>query len=93
MSNLFQSDDLFLIWLFVLVFTTGFLLICALFMKYSHGLFFSRTIDQYQKDRHDPKFKKERSVGTKFSEFILKYLPPIFINLVILLILKTISLI
>lgn len=51
------------------------------------GLFWSRTLRSYFRDRNDPRFEAEREIGNKISVFLLKYIPPIAIGLLIILIL------
>lgn len=90
MTSTFADMDFLSLFILSGVFTTGLLLISALFMKKSGGLFFSRTISQYEEDQKNPKFENERQLGKRVTTFIMKYVPPIFIAFLILLVLKTI---
>lgn len=90
---MFQNNDSLINWLFLGVSISGFLLAIALFMKRSNGLFFARSITQYKKDKNNPNYEKERYIGSTTSDYLLKYVPPIFIGFLILLILKTLHII
>lgn len=90
---MFQSGSALINWLFLGVSISGFLLLIAIFMKKSDGLFLARTINQYKDDQNNPEYEKERQVGKNASKYILKYVPPFFLGFLILLILKSFNLI
>lgn len=90
---MFQSGSAILDWLFLGVSISGLLILTAIFLKKSNGLFFARTLDQYKSDKNNPKYEKERYVGKNVSKYIFKYVPPLFIGFLILLILKFFNLI
>lgn len=90
---MFQSGDTVTNWLFLGVSISGLLLAIGFFMKRSDGLFFSRTITQYKRDKNNPEYERERYVGKTTSEYILKYIPPVFMGFLMLLILKAMHLI
>lgn len=85
------NEDTLINWLFLGVAISGLLLIMAIFMKCSKGLFLARTISQFKDDEKDPQYERERTVGKVVSNYLLTYVPPIFFGLVILLILKTLN--
>lgn len=88
---MFPNGDILINWLFLGVAISGLLLIMALFMKRSKGLFLARTISQFKDDEKDSEYERERTVGKVVSNYLLTYVPPIFLGLVILLILKTLN--
>ncbi|MHC5372176.1 hypothetical protein ACYSNU_00085 [Enterococcus sp. LJL120] len=69
----------------VLLFMCAVLIGLAFVMRATGGLFWSRTLNQFQRDRNDPKYQLERNVGTGASALILKIISPIAIALVIIL--------
>lgn len=66
------------------LFVTGFLLLLALMIRLTHGLFFSRTPKRFLEDQNDPRYDHERRAGLAFSHFVLCYLPPFFLGFLIL---------
>ena len=72
------------LFLFAGLFVTGFLLLLALMIRLTHGLFFSRTPKRFLEDQNDPRYGDERRVGLAFSRFALHYLPPFFLGFLIL---------
>ncbi|WP_265459640.1 hypothetical protein [Enterococcus sp. HY326] len=64
---------------------TGFLLVLAALMKKTHGLFWSRTPQEFIEDANNPKFDIEKSVGNKFIKVVFKYVPPFFIGFLLIL--------
>lgn len=72
------------LFLFAGLFVTGFLLLLALMIRLTHGLFFSRTPKRFLEDQNDPRYDNERRVGLAFSRFVLHYLPPFFLGFLIL---------
>lgn len=90
---MFQSGDTLVNWLFLGVSISGFLLIIALFMKRSNGLFLARTITQYKTDKDKAEYEKERHIGKTATDYILRYVTPIFIGFFTLLLLRTFNLI
>lgn len=87
MQSTLENASTLSVFIFMGLSVTGFLLIIALFMKISNGLFWARTIEQYKQAKNDPNFKQERDAGKKITNWIFKYIPPIFTGFVILLIL------
>lgn len=88
---MFQNGNATTSWLFLGVSISGFLILIAIFMKKSDGLFLARTIDQYKSDKNNSKYEEERHIGKNASKYILKYIPPFFIGFLILLILKSLN--
>ena len=72
------------LFLFAGLFVTGFLLLLALMIRLTHGLFFSRTPKRFLENQNDPRYDHERRVGLAFSRFVLRYLPPFFLGFLIL---------
>lgn len=61
--------------------------------KASGGLFWSRSFDEYSRDREDPRFEKERQIGKDAADRIIKYVTPITLALFILLLLTLLKVI
>jgi hypothetical protein len=58
---------------------TGLLLLVAWPLRFTGGLFWSRTIHGFFKDRADPRYEAERKTGLAFQQFVFHYIPPFFI--------------
>lgn len=86
MSSYFLSQIAFVGALF-----SGFLIIFAILLKFTNGLFWSRPLQRYKENRFDPHYEKERNIGKKFSRWTLKYLPPFFIGFLLILLWSTFS--
>lgn len=67
---------------------TSILLAFALLLRQTNGLFWARTTEQFKKDRHNPRFAKERNAGQRFSVLVIHYVSPIFVAFLLLLILR-----
>lgn len=70
---------------------TGVLLFLAVIIKFTGGLFFARTSQQFKQDTKNPKFDLEKSVGNNFSIWIFKYIPPLFIGFFLILLISSIN--
>lgn len=66
---------------------TIFLLLFALLLKMTNGLFWARFPQDFLTDKNNPRFETERKAGKMFSYFVFSYIPPIFIGLVVILLL------
>lgn len=72
------------LFLFAGVLVTGFLLLFALLIRVTHGLFFSRPPERFLQDQTDPRYEAERQAGQAFSRWVLHYLPPFFFAFLLL---------
>lgn len=70
---------------FIGVFFTGILILVAILMKVTGGLFLARTSKEFINDKNKPKYEKEKTAGHIFSRLILKYVPAFFFGFLILL--------
>lgn len=61
--------------------------------KASGGLFWSRPFNDYFQDQEDPRFIKERQVGTAASDAMIRYITPVAVVLFVLLILTLLKII
>lgn len=66
---------------------TIFLLLFALLLKITNGLFWARFPSEFLADKNDPRFETERNIGKKIAHFLFNYVSPLFIALLILLVL------
>ncbi|EJC3743709.1 hypothetical protein P8942_03760 [Enterococcus faecium] len=71
----------------ILLFGSLLLIGIGLVTKATGGLFWSRPPQNYFQDRNNPNFEEERRVGNRLSNTLLKYIPPISIGLLVILIL------
>lgn len=74
------------------------LLLCVLLsigigfiLKMTDGLFWARFPRDFIKDQENPDFEREREVGMNFSRWILRYVPPVSLVLLVLLLLKIVN--
>lgn len=61
------------------------LLLIALITKHTHGLFIARFPSEFVKDRNDPRYENERTIGNRYMKFVFKYVPPFFIGFLIII--------
>ena len=80
--------DLTLTIIVILFFFRLVLISIGLITKWTGGLFFSRTPKRFYEDRYDTRYDSERQVGIQLSNGLLKYVPPISIVFLIVLVLK-----
>lgn len=59
----------------------------ALILQKTGGLFISRFITDFSKDRDNPNYEFERRVGLGASKMILKYVPPFAIGSFVIIVL------
>lgn len=86
--NDFNSLDSLTVLLFSGFLLTSILMLCALIMKRTNGLFLSRTPNQFKLDRNNPDYEKERQWGQRMATFIFTYISPIFIGFLVFFVLK-----
>lgn len=60
-------------------------------LKMTDGLFWARFPRDFIKDQENPDFEREREVGMNFSRWILRYVPPVSLVLLVLLLLKIVN--
>ncbi|MCH4167608.1 MAG: hypothetical protein LKF42_00010 [Streptococcaceae bacterium] len=80
-------DDLIIGLIAILLFFSLILIGIGYITRLTGGLFWSRSPQTYLRDLKDPRFIKEREVGNQLSTFLLKYIPPISIILLFILVL------
>ena len=67
------------------------LLLLGLCFRATDGLFFSRTPQEYKRDRHDPKYELERQVGLRMATVLLRFSPWAILFFVLLLLLTLVG--
>lgn len=67
------------------------LLLIGLCFRATDGLFFSRTLQEYNRDRHDPKYELERQIGIRMANALLRFSPSALLFFILLFLLTLVS--
>ena len=63
---------------FLGLFMTSFLLLMAVLLSKTKGLFLARSLKELNNDQRKANTEKERQIGQQISAWIFKYIPPFF---------------
>ncbi|GCF92984.1 hypothetical protein NRIC_08750 [Enterococcus florum] len=73
---------------YVGIMITGVMLLMAILMKQTNGLFWARFPHEFIRDLHDPRFKDERRIGKMYCHFTFTYISPFFLGFLVILIIS-----
>lgn len=85
MNNTLTGLDHLTVLLFVGLAITGFLLLLAILLQITRGLFWARSPQKFKEDVTKSAYKKEREIGLRISHLLFVVVPPFFVAFLLIL--------